>query len=814
MCTLNFLKLSCLLLFTQFNVIAFSQGANRVTGELLNDNEPIPFANILLKNSTDSTVSKFGVSDTTGKFVLNGVANGKYFLQIASVGFEKYISEEFELFGDGIEIGIIKMISDSELEAVQVLQLRPIIEVEPDKTVFNVDKTLNATGSNGFDLLRKAPGVIIDNNNDIIVEGKSGVQVYIDNKPSILAGDDLINYLKTLQAADIDKLEIITQPSSKYDAAGNAGIINIILKRDKNLGTNGTFTAGYAYGKNHHANSSISINHRNKKSNVYASYSNNYGRNWGFFDMDRWQYGYLYSSETDNSYYAGAHNAKVGTDWFINDNHTLGILVSGNYFDTENSSNTSTLIIPFESNTPQQKLIAENTGYGTNSQGAGNINYRYQDSLGHELTLDLDYAAYNRESSNYQPNLYLNGSNGNTLFENNYRMVTPTSIAIYSAKLDYGQYFLGGKLGAGMKVSMVETDNVFEFFDVVDGNDYRNDSRSNEFLYSENIAAGYINYAKKLNQKWNLQVGVRVEHTQSFGELKSSQINSEDSVRRSYTNLFPSGGLTFNQNQNNMWALNFSRRIQRPNYQSLNPFVNQSSELSFMKGNPFLQPQYAYNTRLSHTFKYRFTTSVSYSYVEDYFAQITDTLGTDKSFLTTLNVADQRTITLGLSLPLQVKSWWNVYLSVNAYSTSYLANDEKFTPLTQETVSIYGQNTFLLPKGFKLELSGWFSSPSVWGGTYVTQSLGAFNAALEKKFFNDRLALRLSGSDIFFTSWWKAKATFGDVRFDGSGGYESQRVAFNLTYNFGNNEMKKIRERKTGLEDENNRTNGDGGGQR
>ncbi|NOQ75203.1 MAG: TonB-dependent receptor [Crocinitomix sp.] len=790
---------------------AQAQSTFNVTGIVSSEKAAVPFATVLVKASSDSSVVKFGVTDTLGEFRVSGVPNGDYFVRISSIGFENYSSAGFSVSGKSQAMGAIEMLPDADLETVQVLQLRPIIEIHPDKTVFNVDNTLNATGSNGYDLLRKAPGVIIDNNNNIIVEGKSGVQIFIDNKPSILAGDDLINYLRTLQAADIDKIEIITQPSAKFDAAGNAGIINIILKRDKNLGTNGTITAGYAYGRNHHGNSSISLNHRNKRTNVYASYSNNFGKNWSFFDMDRTQYGYLYNTETTNNNYTGAHNAKVGADWFLSDKHTIGVLASGSFFDSKGEGVTNTFIIPLETNIAEQQLIAENSGFGTNYQVAGNVNYRFADTLGHELTMDADYAVYNRDATNYQPNLYLDGITQDTLFENNYRMNTPTAISIYSAKIDYSQNLWNGKASIGVKSSFVTTDNNFNFYDVSDGVDVLNIDRTNQFIYSENINAAYINYAKNLSKKWKMQLGLRAEHTKSNGELISTQQSDEDEVKREYINLFPSGGLTFNPNHKHMWALTFSKRIQRPNYQSLNPFVNQSTELSFMKGNPFLQPQYGYNARVAHTFKYRFTTSISYGYVQDFFAQVTDTLGTDKAFLTSLNVADQSTLNIGVSLPFQIKKWWSVYLSVNASTTSYIANDPKFNPITQESINGYAQNTFLLPKGFKLELSGWVSSPSVWGGTYITQSMGSFNAAIEKKFLNDNLSLRLAGSDIFYTSFWKANATFGDVSFIGSGGYESQRISFNISYNFGNKDVKKTRDRETGLEDENKRTGGDGG---
>src|SRR5690606_25876844 len=156
------------------------------------------------------------------------VPEGKYFLEITSVGLKDYFSAAFNVNGKDVEIGEITMSINEDLDVVEVVKIRPIIEVHPDKMVFNVDNTINATGENGFDLLRKAPGVIIDNNNNIMLEGKAGVQVYIDHKATQLAGDDLVNFLKSMSASDIDNIEIITQPSSKYDAAGNAGIINII----------------------------------------------------------------------------------------------------------------------------------------------------------------------------------------------------------------------------------------------------------------------------------------------------------------------------------------------------------------------------------------------------------------------------------------------------------------------------------------------------------------------------------------------------------------------------------------------------------
>lgn len=807
-------KITLLLAIAFISQSAISQ-TNKVKGLVSSGEESVPFAQVKIKAISDSSVVKFGLSDSLGIFSIAGVPNGKFFLEITSVGLQDYFSDPIEVNGN-VELGEIEMAINEDLEAVEVVKIRPIVEVHPDKMVFNVENTINASGENGFDLLRKAPGVVIDNNDNIMIEGKAGVQVYIDHKPSQLAGDDLVNFLRSMQASEIDNIEIISQPSSKYDAAGNAGIINIILRRDKSLGTNGTITGGYDYGigadgegLNHRYNGSLSLNNRTKKTNLYGSYSTNQGKHRVFLLFDRRQQGYRYDSESYITQLRNNHSSRLGFDWFINDKHTIGILGTGNYFNAGSISDTRTFIGPTGAE-PEQILVANNIGDGRNIQASGNINYRFADTLGHELTIDADYAYFDRTSESYQPNEYQDTSQ-NVLFENNYRIISPTKISIISAKTDYSQYAWGGKLGFGAKYSLVSTDNDFRFYNVVDGVDTLNNGRSNDFNYNETIGAAYVNWSKKFGRKWNLQLGLRYEHTFAKGDLITSEGTSSDTVDLVYGQLFPSGGLTWTPNMKHMWSLTFSRRITRPNYQTLNPFISQLDDLSYRQGNPTLQPSYANNIRLSNTFKYRFTTAVSYSYVQNYFAQVTDTLGFAQNFIQTRNVADEQVINLTMSLPFQIKKWWSLFVNLSGQHTSYIAKDEKFIPVNRFTGSFYASNTFLVKGGFKFEVSGWFSSPSIWGGTYLTSSMGSLDLAVQKKFFKDRLAVRLFVNDMLFTSYWRADLQYGDLVIDGSGGWESRKVGINLSYNFGNKEVKKIRDRKTGLEEEKNRT-GEGGG--
>lgn len=765
----------------------------------------------MVQKPEGNSLIKAAVTDEDGKFIIIDIPPQEVILQIEYLGLETYRSETIPLMaGDEKVLPPIAMESAAaELSEAVVTATRPLIEVEADKTVFNVENTINSTGSNGWELLRKAPGVIVDNNNNLIVDGKSGTQIFIDGKPSPLRGDDLINYLQTLQSTDIRSIEIITQPSARYDAAGTAGIINIRLKKEKGLGTNGTLAAGYSYGQNSRYNSSLSLNHRSRASQLFGTYSNSFGKTWTFLYLDRFQNNVRYNSESESLMDNRSHNVRLGYDLFSSDKHTLGWLVNANLFDGTTNTFSETPITPLATGEITQTLIADNRSNRDNYNLQANMNYRYRDTTGHELSADLDYGRYQRDEFRFQPNRYYQGAyspNGNNdlIFERNFQMTTPTNIDILAAQVDYQQKLWGGTISTGGKLSYVRTENIFDFFDLVEEDAMLNEERSNQFFYTEQINAGYVSYNRSWG-KWKLQLGLRAEQTISEGDLRSTQQSVDNNVRRRYTNLFPSGGLTFQPAPKSSWAVSYSRRITRPNYQSLNPFESQLDELTYTKGNPFLQPQYTDNWKLSHTYNYRLTTSVSYSNTQDFFAQITDTLGSDRNFLTPLNIADQSTWSIGLSYPFQVADWWSVYVNATAYRASYSANDAKFNPVERSTFSLYAQNTVNLPAGLRLEVSGWFSSPSIWGGTYLSKSMGSLNLGLQRNWLDDRLTVRLTVSDVFFTSPWRADMRFGELYINGTGGWESRQLSLNASFAFGNKEVKQKRSIRRSIEDEEGR---------
>lgn len=786
-----------------FSYAVFAQEYQILGSVQLENGEKL--ANISVILFENEKLLKAEITSTNGSFIFKNVKPSNYQIKVSFIGYEDNFIKDITVSNQDISLPIITLKeTTTSLKELVIKKEKPLVQVLADKTVFNVENTINATGTSGFELLRKAPGVIVDNNDNLIVEGKQGVLIYIDGKQSFLSGTDLVNYLKTIQASDIESIEIITQPSSKFDAAGNGGIINIKFKKNKNIGTNGTATTGFNVGKFGTSTSSISFNNRNKKSNIYGNYSNRYGRNFGFINLYRQQSGTLFSSESESVYESNANNIKLGYDYYANAKNTFGLIVSGNFNKALNDGSTRTPIKSIGATVNDSILLARSEGRNKTYNLYSNLNYKYQDTTGVSLTLDFDYGKFASDRTNFQPNFYFDPTETSILSTVINQQNTPITINIFALKSDYEQRLWKGKLGLGFKSSLVKTDNVFDVFNFIENQPVFNPNVSNAFQFDENINALYFNYNKSI-KKISFQMGLRMEHTHSRGKLNSLQANNNQVVTRDYVDWFPSGGITYQHNTTNSFALLYSRRIERPSYQALNPFEFQIDELSFQKGNPFLQPQYTDNIKLSHTYKYSLTTTLSYSFVRDFFAQVTEALGDTRNFLISRNVANQEITNLGVSYPFKVNNWWNVYLSVNAFYSRYIPTNPSFTALSQETVSLYGQNNFTLPKDIMMEVSGWFSSPSVWGGTYRTKSLGSLDIAFQKKFLNNKLTARIAFSDILFTSPWNGSATFPNLIIQGDGGSDSRQVRFNLSYNFGRDEIKKARNRNTGLEDEKNR---------
>lgn len=803
------MKKFLLSLFAVMGLAAHSQ-SYKVSGKITSDKaEKLAGVSVML--FSENKMIKAEITNADGVYAFQNIKPGTYSVKASFLGYEEAAVQSVTVADQNVELPQIALKETvTQLSEVVVKKEKPMIQVLADKTVFNIENTINAVGNSGFELLRKAPGVVIDNNDNLIVEGKSGVLIYIDGKQSFLSGSDLTNYLKTIQANDIEAIEIITQPSSKYDAAGNAGIVNIKLKKNKNFGTNGTITSGLNVGKFGTAVNSVSVNNRNKKNNIYGNYSTRFGRGYNFINLNRYQNGQVFDSKSESIFEVNANNLKVGYDYFANAKNTFGIVLTGNFNNAYNDGSTRTPIRPQGAAANTQILNSQNNVHNKTYNIYSNLNYKYQGANERTFNVDLDFGKFNSDRGNFQPNYYYDPTETIVMNQSIIAQKTPIDIAISSLKSDYEQQWLKGKIGVGFKTSIVKTENVFDVYDLTSGTPDYDEDASNTFDFSENINAVYANYNRNF-KKINFQLGLRMENTNSDGKLTTVSSNNANNpnarVKRNYTDFFPSGGITYLMNDNNSFALIYSRRIERPSYQSLNPFKNQLDALSYSQGNPFLQPQYTDNVKLSHTYKYKLISSFSYSYISDFFAQVSVADG-DISYLTSKNVADNEIFNLSVSYPFKVSKWWNVYASVTGFYSRYIPTDPSFTAIDQETLNLYAQNTFNLPAEITMEVSGWYNSPSVWGGTYRTSSLGSLDLAFQRKFLNKKLNARIAFSDIFYTSPWTGETEFGDVVIYGDGGNDSRQVRFSLSYNFGRDEVKKARTRNTGVEDEKNRIGG------
>lgn len=802
----------------------FAQTPSKVSGQISdNAGKPIAAATIMLQRAKDSGLVKTAVTNATGAYEITPVKAGSYFVSATSAGMKKTTSPVFEVKeNENVTApALTAQAAPKELSGVTVTAKKPIVEVKADKTILNVEGTINAVGNDALELLRKSPGVMVDKDDNLSLAGKNGVQVYIDGKPSPLSGADLAAYLKSLQSVQIESIELITNPSAKYEAAGNAGIINIKLKKDKTIGTNGNVNAGYNIGVYAKYNGGFSLNHRNKKVNLFGNYNYNTGINESIFKLYRTQGDTIFDQNqrilSRNKY---GHNYKAGADFFINKKSTIGFIVNGNISDNVLETEGPMQIIYQPTNTVDRLLIASGDNDSKRSNVNANINYRYAVASGTELNIDADYGNFSIRSNQLQPNDYYNAGGNIKLYSNVYRMISPTDIDIISVKTDYERNFYKGKLGIGAKIGYVKTDNDFKRYDVKNGVDIYDKDKSNRFKYTENINAAYVNYNRAF-KGFMLQVGVRVENTISDGRSTGLQWdnntltykNYDSSIHRNYVDVFPSAAVTFNKNPMSQFGLTYSRRIDRPAYQDLNPFEFKLNDYSFMKGNTNLKPQYTNSFGLTHTYKYKLNTQLNYSHVKDIFTQIPDTTEGSKSFMSKRNLATQDIISLNISYPFQYK-WYGFFVNVNSYYSKYKANfggGDRNVDLNVTALSFYMQNSFNLGKGYKAELSGFYNSPTIWQGTFKSIAMYSIDGGLQKTIFKGKGMLKASVSDIFRLMKFKGNTNFTGQFTEASGRWESRQFRLNFTYRFGNAQVKAARQRKTSIEDEKNRTQQSGG---
>ena len=796
-----------LLAITHF---ANSQSVSRLQGNVVSSKKKaLAFVTVSLLSASDSNMVKASLTNELGSYDFFVTTSDLYFIEFSFVGYEKSFSSVFRIeAGKDVQLDDITLKeSHTTLNNHIVTSKKPFIELRGDKMVLNVESSINNSGINAFELLRKSPGIQVDNNDNISMKGKSGVRVAIDGKMTQFDAKDLSAYLKSINSSEIESVELIANPSSKYEASGSAGIINIKLKKNKKYGTNASVNLDYIQGITPKGSSNLNLNHRNKKINYFGNIAINSGINKNTINLYRVQLDTLYDFKNINKQEETNFNLKAGADYSVNSKSTLGFLflLNNNNSDELGFSNTP---IYLNSNHGFIKNLQSNSERKVRFRNSNfNLNYIIVDTTGYEINLDANYGTYRKTGESYQPNLYLDNQN-NLLSAIINRNETPVNIDIYNFKFDYERKLKSGKFGWGFKSNLVKTNNTFNFFtDDINSIPVKDLNRSNLFNYKEFVNACYFNFNSAFNKKWNYQLGLRLEQTNSEGILnrQDTLIQLDNDVKKSYLDYFPSAAITWQFNEKNTFNLSYSRRIDRPTYQDLNPFENKLDELTFQKGNAFLKPQYTHSIQLIHNYKSIINTTIGYSKVNDYSTEVTDTIR-NATFIQQQNLATQQIINFELGIQTPIKKWWNGF--VNLWYIFKQFNGAIGDNYFNQTVPIYGANlqqSFNLGKDYNAEISAWYEGPSVWGGTWKTNPQGAFDFGIEKKLMKKSASIKISVTDLFFTAPWKANNNFAGVNIKGNGDWESRTLKLSFNWRLGNNQIVSSRRRETGIESETKR---------
>ncbi|RZJ90759.1 MAG: TonB-dependent receptor, partial [Chryseobacterium sp.] len=584
-------------------------------------------------------------------------------LKLTSLGYENLILKFPEgKYLTGIhDFGKIRLEPETKnLQSVQIKGNQRVIEMNDGNIIFNVSKSISAQGTNALELLARAPGVSVASDNSISLNGKAGASILIDGKMTYLSNGEVAELLKTMSSSNIRSIEIINSPGAKYDAAGTAGIINVKTLKSTVDGLNVSMTTGLNYGVYFRNNQDLSINYIKNRFNLYGSYSHFLGYYSYLYGGDRIQEGRFFNSFTDDVDKRNKIGSRVGADFIINKKSTVGILLNGNFLFGGGITDTKTDIGLASTKVVEQTLTAVNDYYAQGTQRYNlNANYKYEDTLGRILNIDADYGTFTKRAGNLQSNRYTLIDN-TVISDNLYRSLNGIDINLGAIKLDYTTNLWKGKLETGVKYSAVTSANDSRFLEVQQAAEILDPTRSNRFSYSENISSGYFNYKKQVG-KWQLQGGLRVEHSASTGKLEeiSTIAGNQQRIDRNYTNLFPffSAGVT--ASPSNSLSFSYSKRIDRPAYQNLNPFIYLLDELSFWQGNPFLKPQISHRGVIQYVHKSTIM-GLSYTYTNDFSVEVTDTIGSSKIVMIPRNLGSQQHLALTLTQSLKPASWWDI----------------------------------------------------------------------------------------------------------------------------------------------------------
>ncbi len=806
----------CIMLF-HFTISTAQIGQSKISGSVSDGlGNALSEVNIGLMRQKDSSVVKMVVSGENGEFIINNISYDTYLLVCRFIGYNNYISIPFSIDShhNSIVLPLIVLVSkDVHLSEVTVSARKPFVQHKIDRTIVNVD-AMNTAGSDILEVLGKSPGIMLDSDGDIKLNGKGNVLVLIDDKSTYLSVSDLTAYLKSLPAGLVSRLELINNPPARYDAASSS-IINIVLKKNTQKGFNGNVNLGYNQGKYSGGSDALNLNYRIGKFNIFSNLSYNRDHNFKYETSLRNLYNadnFIHSTINKNinyNYIANGYFLRTGIDFYSTQKTTIGILLTGNArpkYDRQNFSGRQ-----YDDST---KLENFSGGFSSGNykweSGGINLNFTHKfDSTGSILTSDLDYITYSSYGNqiltnrNLYPDSILN--NSNTI-----KYDLPSQINIYSVKTDYTHPFNDKmRFDMGFKSSYVITDNNTSSFDLTGTDFQQNYQNSNHFVYKENINAAYVNFTREW-KRWAIQSGLRIENTNSYGHLLYNVMHPDSTFHKDYTHLFPTLYLSYKLDSkgNNIIVLNYNTRIKRPNYQQLNPSLIMVDKYTFSQGNPGLNANFSNNVSLKYSYKQIFEVILGFNYVDHDITSLTQSTG-DILINKPGNFGINYSYNIVPSLSLSPTKNWDLqvngilYYAINkGIAFGQTINNEKMTG------EIEINNQFNLGNGWSAEFDGFYNSGGV-GGQSLSESIWKIGGALQKKILKERGSLRIKVDDIF-NSMIMHQTILGlsgqSAYITRNSGTRNLGISFN--YRFGNQSKSKRRVHNSGgAEDEKGRVN-------
>lgn len=787
---MEIIKSILLVLFLLGGSNAIAQNMGKASGSILKSGKEVDGATVSLIRARDSATVKLSIANKQGVYSFEKIADGKYVVRVNVVGHEKAFSNVFDVNPQhqAVQIPTIMLVAKTkELTGVNVMAKRPLIEQRIDRTIVNVDASITNIGTSALEVLEKSPGVSVDREGNISLKGKEGVLVMIDGRPTQLGGADLANMLRNLSSNQLDQIEIMTNPPARYDAAGTAGIINIKTKKTITAGYNGSATVGYSQGRYPKTNEGFNFNYRVGKINLFSNLSHNYVKQYGIIKINRNIFSSnsntidkIFDQEANRLSEGNSYSAKVGVDFFATKKTTFGAAISINNRQMS-SSNPNITNISNASKTLESVTRAmvnnENDwkGFGTN------LNFRrLLDKKGKEITSDIDFLKYGSQNDQFMVNSFTDAAGNPYKKADTLSGDLPQDIKVYTARVDYLHPLKkNAKFEAGIKSGIVRTDNNAIYDSIQYGRIVHDFNRSNHFIYEENINAAYVNLSTPLSKKISAQFGLRVENTNAKGR----QITTGQNFDRHYTQLFPTAFFQYKANDKNTFGANFGRRVRRPSYESLNPFIRFIDRYMYQKGNPNLKPSLTNAFEISHTWKNQVTTTLNYSRVKDVVDGIIEQKG-QETYTTPANIASLTQFGISINANTPITKWWTSNININAFNNNYKGMISS-APIDFAATSfvVTGTQQFKVSKTFSAELNGrvrngWYE------GVMRAKPIAFMGVGFSQQVLKNQGTLRFSVRDIFHSQVFRGRSQYGNVDFEIEQVNETRVASIAFSYRF------------------------------